>query len=320
MTENQIRKAVLKVLESKIRQQLNVFTDQQRIEETTPTKPIVRLPDGTEMPADTYVKTQIQQEMAKINSKWDQVRQVARHDAEQKAPDFWGQSCSFKKEYPIRFGRDWTGRADLVLLLDNKPIVIVECKALGLIGRGKIQLEAYLNASGTNLGVFANHPDPQKWRYYDNSIRFDEIDRSTFWEKIEAVFNTERDIEKEAQEQKQQRIEERAKELVEERAKKIVDATPEVIQECANKMIDEEVKKRVTQNAIHRAVEQRLQQEKKQLEVQLQNKTDQLKSKINNLQTALDERRNSAMWGWILFGISVFGISVVLLIAVATNS
>ena len=50
--------------------------------ETKPEAPIVRMPDGTEMPADAYVKTQVNEEMAKVNSEWEQVRQAALRDAE----------------------------------------------------------------------------------------------------------------------------------------------------------------------------------------------------------------------------------------------
>ena len=71
----------------------------------------------------------------------------------------------------------------------------------------------------------------------------------------------------------------------------------------------------MTENAIQGAAGRLLQSQKKQLESKLEEETNQLKSKINNLQTALDESRSGAMWGWILFG-----ISVVLLIAVAANS
>ena len=78
----------------------------------------------------------------------------------------------------------------------------------------------------------------------------------------------------------------------------------------------------MTQNAVHTAVAKQLQEEKKQLksqrqqekrklEVQLQNETDQLKSKINELQTALAESRNGATWGWVLFGISVIVIFII---------
>ena len=94
----------------------------------------------------------------------------------------FGQSWSFKKECSIQFGSN-TGRAELVLLLSNKPLVIVECKRLGVINHGKEQLESYLNASRASLGIFVNHPDPKKWSYYDNSIGFDEIDSLTFYKK-----------------------------------------------------------------------------------------------------------------------------------------
>ena len=149
---------------------------------------------------------------------------------------------------------------------------------------GKEQLESYLNASRVSLGIFANNPDPQKWRYYDNSIGFNEISRSTFWKKTKAAFDTDLDIETQAQKQKQQRIETRASQLV----------TPEAIQARTGVIIDEQAKMRVTENAIQGAVAQQLQE------------------KIKQQETALDESRNGAMWGWFLFGISVI---VILLIA-----
>ena len=282
MTENQISEEVRKHLQSKIRQQLNVL----------------------------------------------------------KAPDFWGQSWSFRKECPIQFGSN-IGRADLVLLLNNKPFVIVECKRLEAISHGKEQLESYLNASRAGLGIFANNPDPQKWSYYDNSIGFDEIDRLTFYREIRKAHETELDIEKEAQRIKLKRIEARVRELVtpkaiheatqarsvmmideqakervtedaiqeavaqqlETRASELVNANSEVIQERADKIIEAQAKIRVTEKAIQGAVAQ-----------QLQEKIKQQESIINWQQTALDESRNNAMWGWILFGISV------VLFIVAANS
>lgn len=239
----------------------------------------------------------------------DQIREEVLKHLQSKVPNVFGKT-RWLKEYTIQFGSN-SGRADLALQLNGRLFVIVECKSLGVVSHGKEQLESYLNASRANLGIFANHRDPKKWRYYDNSIGFDEIDRPTFWEKIKAAFETERGtehyIETQAQQQKQQRIEARAK--------KLVNANPEVIQKRANKIIDELAKTRVNEKAIRDAVAWQLQQKIKQLESQLQEKTNQLESKINNLQTALDESRNGAMWGWILFG-----ISVVLLIAVAANS
>ena len=213
----------------------------------------------------------------------------------------------FKEQYRIRFGNAGIGFADIALLLNRKPFVIVECKkpkvSRAVIRKGEEQLESYLNASRANLGILANNDDPQKWTYYDNSIGFDKIDRATFWKKVKAALTTKRDIEKDAQQLKQQRIEERAKELV-------AQATGD-IDARANKMIDEEAKKRVTQNAVNTAVAKQLQKEKKQLKSQLQNKTDQLESTIDNLRTALEESRHGAIWGWVLFGISVVIIFII---------
>ena len=239
------------------------------------------------------------------------LKRLQRHTEYLFRKPIWGRNWHFEEQYLIRFGRDRRGYADITLLINGNPFMIVECKSPRRnpteIKEGKEQLESYLNASRANLGVFANNDDPQKWTYYDNSIGFDEIDRSTFWKKIKAAFDTERDIEKEAQQLKLQRIEKRAQELVK--------ANRENIQKRASAIIDEQAKKCVTENAIQGAAARLLQSQKKQLESKLEEETDQLKSKINNLQAALDERRNSAMWGWILFG-----ISVILLVAVAANS
>ena len=259
-----------------------------------------------------------------------------------------------KKQYPIQFGSKTGFAADIVLLLNNEPIMIVECKRPEVSQtEGKEQLESYLYATTANLGILANNTNPKNWHYYDNSIRFAKIKYSEFWDKIKTAFTTERDIEKEAQQLKQQRIEERAKELV-------AQATQD-INARANRLIDEEAKKRVTQNAVHTAVAKQLQQEKKQLQVQRQNETGQLKSTIDNLRTALaekdaeaqllqkirkaeaqqqkkekkqlesqlqgkikrlehkigsqqialDESRNKAILGWVLFGISVIVIFII---------
>ena len=203
----------------------------------------------------------------------------------------WGRIWDFKEQYLIRFGRDRRGHADITLLINNKPFMIVECKRPGVspteIREGKEQLESYLNASRANLGVFANNNDPQKWTYYDNSIGFDKIDRATFWKKIKAAFDTERDIEKEAQQLKLQRIEKRAKALVAQSTKDI--------NTRANKMIDEEAKKRVTQKAVNTAVAQ-----------QLQEKINQQQKQLDSAREERDSNWGCAMWGWILFGVAIF--------------
>ena len=286
--------------------------------EPEPAVPVVRMPDGTEVPASQYARTENEKQIE------EKILKRLQQDIEHvlKEPTF-GRNWYLKQQHLIRFGRDRIGRADITLLINSKPFMIVECKRPRVspteISEGKEQLESYLNASRANLGIFATNDDPSNWTYYDNSIGFDKISLSTFWGKIGAAFNTERDIEKRAQQLKLQRIEKRAKQLVaqaqENMYAQFVAQAREDICARANKIIDEEAKKRVTQNAIQGAVARLLQQEKKQLQVQLQNKIDQFKSKINNLQIALEESKNRATWGWTLFG-----ISVVIILIIAANS
>lgn len=45
-------------------------------EETTQEQAIVRLPDGTEMPADTYVKAQLAEETSKISTQWEKIHEA----------------------------------------------------------------------------------------------------------------------------------------------------------------------------------------------------------------------------------------------------
>lgn len=265
-----------------------------------------------------FIDRQVARLQAKTQRSTNEKRILDALVAAQKDP-FWRQNWYFVEQYPIQIGSDKNPRrADIALLLNNEPILIVECKKPGVskavIRQGKEQLKSYLNASRANLGIFANEDDPREWTYYDNSIGFDEIKkRSTFWDKIKTAFDTERDIEEEAQQLKQQRIEERAKELV-------AQATQDIYAR-ANRLIDEEAKKRVTEDAIQGAEAQLLQKirgaeaqqqkkEKKQLESQLQGKIKQLEHEIENQQIVLDESRNKAILGWVLFGISVIVIFI----------
>lgn len=97
---------------------------------------------------------------------------------------------SIEREYRIRFGSN-VGRADVVLLdSENRLSAIAECKLIGYDGSDKIeqgQLKSYLNASGTNLGLFADDTDPYEWIFLKkNSERgdFDEISRSQFEKEL----------------------------------------------------------------------------------------------------------------------------------------
>ena len=93
---------------------------------------------------------------------------------------------SIQREYPIRFGTNTEGRADIGLVnSEGAPVTIVECKRIGNDDEndGIAQLKSYLNGSGTELGVFAEDTDPYEWTFFIRNrkqFRFDKITRSQF--------------------------------------------------------------------------------------------------------------------------------------------
>ena len=97
------------------------------------------------------------------------------------------ENFSIQREYPIRFGANVRGRADVVLLnSQEQPVAIAECKRIGYDGSDRIgqeQLESYLNATGVELGLFADDTDPYEWIFLKKNraqMRFNEISRSQF--------------------------------------------------------------------------------------------------------------------------------------------
>lgn len=45
--------------------------------DAAPEVPVVRMPDGTEMPADVYAKSMVNEELAKVNTEWSRVREMS---------------------------------------------------------------------------------------------------------------------------------------------------------------------------------------------------------------------------------------------------
>ena len=97
------------------------------------------------------------------------------------------ENFSIQREYPIRFGANVRGRADVVLLnSQEQSVAIAECKRIGYDGSDRIgqeQLESYLNATGVELGLFADDTDPYEWIFLKKNraqMRFNEISRSQF--------------------------------------------------------------------------------------------------------------------------------------------
>ena len=91
-----------------------------------------------------------------------------------------------RREVRIQMG-SYSGRADIVLYTDTSSpqmVVIVECKGEGI--EGIKQLQSYLAASATELGIFANTDDPNQWHYLRNcgSNEFDDITRTDFENRV----------------------------------------------------------------------------------------------------------------------------------------
>ena len=93
---------------------------------------------------------------------------------------------STKREHCIRLIGTIRGRADVILRRNNEEnlSVIAECKRIEYHGNdGLDQLKAYLIASQTQLGLFADNTDPYEWVFLkknDETEDFDEISRFQF--------------------------------------------------------------------------------------------------------------------------------------------
>ena len=74
-------------------------------------------------------------------------------------------------EREIQMGSE-NRRPDIVLLDEaEKFVAIAECKQKGVVNYGHKQLQSYLCATDTPLGIFANSMDPEDWKFYENLKR-----------------------------------------------------------------------------------------------------------------------------------------------------
>ena len=107
-------------------------------------------------------------------------------------------------------------RADIVFLRNGKLVAITECKRTGRIESGHEQLKAYLCATDTFLGIFANHSDPNKWTFWENHRHnnFVEIDRKTFENYVYNHDKTIKDRENKIKEEIQREIDAEIRERV----------------------------------------------------------------------------------------------------------
>ena len=122
---------------------------------------------------------------------------------------------SVKREYLIQMGSS-PRRADIVFLRNGKLVAITECKRTGRIESGHEQLKAYLCATDTFLGIFANNGDPNKWTFWENHRHnnFLEIDRETFENYVYNHDKTIKDRENKIKEEVQRGIDAEIRERV----------------------------------------------------------------------------------------------------------
>ena len=191
-----------------------------------------------------------------------------------------------KTEHQIQFGSK-KGFADVVLFAGRCLVAIVECKGLGKTGEGIEQLQSYLCASQARLGVFANSVSPNEWTYLLKSPtnEFTEINALSFHFRVRRAHKEQVTIEREIEQQRSEYVAVEAKNRV----------THAAVQERANQMIEIEAKRRVTESAIQGEVAQ-----------QLEKKINQLQLKIKSQRQEIDSQSGCAVWGWILFGITLF--------------
>ena len=139
---------------------------------------------------------------------------------------------SLKSEYKIQIG-SIKCKADVVLLkrttnriedtIVKTPLIIVECKALGNKGKGIEQLKAYLCATDTPFGIFAEGSQQGRWKYFKNhgGNKFETLSlRKTFETQVTDGVNSKASAEKKMEERINQAIEKQKKKLKYEYKKK----------------------------------------------------------------------------------------------------
>lgn len=193
------------------------------------------------------------------------------------------QSFSIQRQMRIQIGSGY-GIVDLALCCDFpfQILAIIECKKSGFTGDlGIEQLQSYLCATDTDLGIFATTGNPQDWDYCLNlgQNTFKSITHSEFLLKIcsKDLWITAR----------QKRIRERANQRVEEEVKRRVTQTQ--IDTRTELYIKEEAKKRITEDKIESCAAR-----------ELYEKVKQQAQEIDELREVRDKHFGCAVFGWIV--------------------
>ena len=193
-----------------------------------------------------------------------------------------------KRQHTIQIGSR-TGRPDVVVYTSaitgfdiNQAtrgiiLIIVECKAEGIVNHGKPQLNSYLSATDTRLGVFANSLKPEKWQYYENHRRnrIRQISRNEFLSILQN--------ERKQQESIQQRIIIYTEFLIDNEARKLVTETR--IQERLLSIIENESKRRIHEEDFRSAIE-----------MNLKTALDNSKKQIASLNAEISDKNGCLGW------------------------
>lgn len=187
---------------------------------------------------------------------------------------------SIKRKLPIKMGSS-TKEADIAFMCDEGILVIIECKSSRNKEKssGISQLQSYLCATDTLLGIFAASTSLHEWKFYENLTRntFAKIDYDGFKKLLLNQMRQYTVINK--------RAEQRVDQLIEQSAQKRL--TEERIQRATTQLIEKEVQKRINTNSINDGI------------------THKLNERIASLEQQLKDAKTGCMWGWALFGIAV---------------
>ena len=240
--------------------------------------------------------------MKKKFSSEDKVKSTVRNYLKKSFTD--GFYTRTEKQIQIGSG---TGRADIVLLPmfdgDSSIVAIVECKGVKRDkDTGIKQLKAYLSATDTRLGIFANSMNVDEWHYIEN------VGRSCFKPITRAIFEKSVKEENWWQRSVKSRIQKRSEMLIEQEAKKRFAASGDVINRRTEYYIEFEARKRVNEKRISTRAEKILYKELEKTQAELEKTQTQLQvgheRASGQLQVAskkLEKRLWSAFWGWALF-------------------
>ena len=215
----------------------------------------------------------------------------------------------------------------------QKLVAIVECKKEDSLGKSKTgieQLQSYLCASDTSLGIFANSLNPADWIYMENlgNNIFVEITQDQFIISVKTEIETHKDL--------QQRISDKLEKLIlQEASNKLkTSATKRRIQAKTDYFVEQEARKNITsgkiaettnklvlqkatENLKNTAIQQRIQQLTNDYIEQEARKNvtpgkivsatiNMSAERIKQLEAEISKLKRYKTWGWILAVLFLF--------------